>query len=243
MLVYNGKVVTSPADKWVQPPIGPYTIRLKYRDGFTPTFTKGTGVLFSKSQNIWDLTYTNADWSDLLRAHYSLREVIAVGDTSGVTNMYRMFLDCDGLTSVPWFDTSNVTNMGGMFYSCLNLTAVPFFDTSNVTSMEGMLWRCYNLTSVPLFDTSNVTNMRSMLYGCEKITSIPLFDTSKVVVIDNMCYSCNLVETGALALYQQASGQEVPPIMYSGCFMYCGSNTTTGAAELALIPSSWGGLA
>jgi hypothetical protein len=50
---------------------------------------------------------------------------------------------------------------------------------------------------------------------------------------------CVNVQSGALALYQQASTQTNPPSNHGGTFYNCGSNTTTGAAELAQIPSDW----
>jgi hypothetical protein len=40
----------------------PYTIRLKYKQGTTPTFSKGTGVLVDADENVWDLTYENDNW-------------------------------------------------------------------------------------------------------------------------------------------------------------------------------------
>jgi hypothetical protein len=56
----------------------------------------------------------------------------------------------------------------------------------------------------------------------------------------NMFYDCVNVQSGALALYQQASSRVTPP-SHSYTFRFCGSNTETGAAELAQIPTSWGG--
>ena len=195
---YLNKVV-SHNSKWVGysepgpgPSLPPYTIRLKFKDGVTPTFSKGTAVQVSTSPNIWDLTYENSAWTSLLEGQTKLLEVI------------------DG-------NTTNVTRMGSMFDSCASLTTVPLFDTSNVTDMSYMFWDCSSLTSIPLFDTSNVTNM------------------------NNMFYDCTNVQTGALALYQQASTQANPSSNHIDTFRNCGSNTQTGAAELAQIPTSWGG--
>ena len=53
--------------------------------------------------------------------------------------------------------------------------------------------------------------------------------------------SCLNVQSGALALYQQASSQTNPPSSHNNTFYNCGKFTTTGAAELAQIPSDWGG--
>jgi hypothetical protein len=73
------------------------------------------------------------------------------------------------------------------------------------------------------------------------ITHIPLFDTSSATNVAGMFGGAKNVESGALALYQQMSTQDNPPSSYSSCFYQCGSNTVTGAAELAQIPTSWGG--
>ena len=160
-------------------------------------------------------------------------------DTSNVTNISYMLADCHNLTSVPLFNTSKVTNIRNILQNCISLTSVPLFDTSNVTDMYYMLARCYLITSVPLFNTSKVTNMHSMLAHCTALTSIPLFDTSRVTDMSYMCYNCTNVQSGALALYQQASSQANPPTSYSLCFTDCGSNTVNGAAELAQIPADW----
>jgi hypothetical protein len=56
--------------------------------------------------------------------------------------------------------------------------------------------------------------------------------------MDHMFYRCTKVESGALALYQQASAQAIVP-SHDRTFYQCGSNTVTGAAELAQIPSDW----
>lgn len=171
-------------------PVPPYTIRLRYTQGTTPTFSKGTGVLIDATNNIWDLTNNSSDWRVLLPRHTDLLEVIEA-NTEGVTTMYAMFLGCT------------------------------------------------SLTSIPLFDTSMVTNMFNMFSGCSLLRSIPLFDTSSVTNMMNMFKDCTNVQSGALALYQQASTQVTPPTNHTGTFMNCGRDTTTGAAELAQIPSDW----
>ena len=52
-------------------------------------------------------------------------------------------------------------------------------------------------------------------------------------------YDCTKVETGALALYQQLSTQGIESSFHVRTFRNCGSETTTGAAELAQIPDDW----
>jgi surface protein len=75
--------------------------------------------------------------------------------------------------------------------------------------------------------------------SCSSLTSIPLFDTSKVTNMGSTFRDCQNVESGALALYQQASSQSNPPSNHSQTFTNCGTNTQTGAEELAQIPSDW----
>lgn len=131
--------------------------------------------------------------------------------------------------------------MDNLFLSCESLTSVPLFDTSRVTDMHQMFKICRSLTSVPSFNTSNVTDMNSMFQDCSSLTSIPLFDTSNVEYMNYAFRRCYNVESGALALYQQASTQTNPPTNHSNTFTDCGRDTQTGAAELAQIPTSWGG--
>jgi surface protein len=218
MLKFNNKVLKV-NDKWLNvgeapsPSLSPYTIRLRYNDGIVPSFYKGTGVQVSQEPNIWDLTYVNSDWSSLLNSHTNLLEVLGA-------------------------NTTGITNMQGTFVNCASLISVPLFDTSNVTDMYFMFSGCESLQTVPLFNTSNVTNMGYMFNGCTSLTLIPLFDTVKVTYVELMFIGCIMVQSGALALYQQLSSIKPSPPHY-GTFRECGSYTATGSVELAQIPSDW----
>ena len=71
-------------------------------------------------------------------------------DTSNVINMFRMFSDCEGLTSLDLsnFNTSNVTDMNGMFSNCNNLTTIyasELWNTDKVTSSNSMFYDCIKL--------------------------------------------------------------------------------------------------
>lgn len=226
--------------------------------------------LFYRSEDLLEVLGANTTGITIMTGMFmfcSSLTTVPLFDTSSNRGVYEMFYNCSSLTSVPLFDTSNVTYMAKMFEGCSALTSVPLFDTSSATSMEEMFTGCRSLTSVPLFDTSNVTDMDYMLQSCELLTSIPLFDTSKVVSMNGMCsrcralksvplfdtssavhmvetfYNCYNVESGALALYQQASTQATPPRDHDRCFTNCGRDTVTGAAELAQIDIYWGGTA
>ena len=233
VIFFNGKSISNSS----KPVLPDNTVRIKYQAGYTPTMGD-TQTLIDADENIWDIYTASNDWSGLFYVKSNLLEVIGA-NTSSVTDMRYMFQNCTSLTSVPLFDTSSITNMKYMFDSCTSLTSVPLFDTSSVTNMYGMFDRCTSLTSVPLFDTSKAKDTRYMFRECTSLTSVPLFDTSSVTDMRDMFDGCFNVESGALALYQQASSQATPPLLYDLCFRNCGRDTTTGAAELAQIPSDW----
>ena len=215
-----------------------HTIRLLYEDDVVPRFSRGTAVQVSESPNIWDLTYEDNHWGSLLSSDMTLLEVLGANAT-GVTNMAAMFYYCGHLRKVALFDTSAVTSTYSMFYYCSHLVTIPLFRTTNVTCMREMFINCYQLETVPLLDMSNVTESDYMFGYCRSLKSIPLFNTSSIYDMHGMFYNCPNVETGALALYQQASSQAIPPQYHNGTFYNCGKDTTTGAAELAQIPSDW----
>ena len=228
-------------------PVGPYTIRLLYKPGVVPNFYKGTGVQLSANPNIWDLTYENSDWNHLLCERdpeygYIIRNdtllEVLEAETSGVTNMYGLFNYCTDLRNVSLFDTSNATTMQDMFMDCYSITSVPLFNTAKVKYMIGMFINT-SIVSIPNFNTSKVEDMRTMFRYCRSLTTVPLLNTSKVQNVMDMFEDCVNVESGALALYQQLSTQTTPPATYSEAFKNCGSNTQTGAAELAQIPDTW----
>ena len=239
MIASDGALHYDPA---VDPynPLGlpPFTIRCKFEEGETPEVVDGSKTLVDADANVWDITGNSSDWSELLIRSKPI-EVLGA-NTTGVTNMEMLFAGSI-LTTVPLFDTSSVTNMEDMFANCSSLTSVPLFDTSSCTNMMSMFSKCSSLTTVPIFDTSSVTDMKNMFKSCSSLTAVPLLDTSSCTNMMTMFRDCTLVQSGALALYQQASTQANPPTYYVDCFDNCGSNTETGRAELAQIPSSWGG--
>lgn len=203
-------------------PYNPYnlpanTMRVKLAAGSDPTgqYWATQTSLVDATENIWDITVSSFAYLGYSMA-YSCPPLELIGaNTSGVTSVASMFGGCTTLTSVALFDTRSVTSVSSMFNKCSALTTIPLFDTSSVTDMSNMCYECSALTAIPLFDTSSVTNMSQAFIMCEN------------------------VEHGALALYQQASSQSVPPAQHSSTFTNCGSNTATGRAELDQIPSDW----
>ena len=119
-----------------------------------------------------------------------------------ITDMSKMFYDCDILSSISnnskW-KTDRVTNMSYMFYNCKALVYLPEtfsdWDTSNVTDMSFMFWGCESLPSLPSigmldiskWKTNKVKNLSHMFYGCKKIENLKIskWDTRNV---ESLCY-------------------------------------------------------
>ena len=217
------------------------TVRVRTSDGNVPyktvTTSYGTATLVPGTTDVYDVYKSGTNFDYLFYYSRNIVEVLGA-NTTGITSMKSMFHGCY-ITSVPLFDTSSVTDISAMFVACEYLTSVPLFNTSNATNMEEMFYNCWALTTVPLFDTSSVTNMTYVFYNCKSLTSIPLFNTSNVTNMTYTFYNCYKVQSGALALYQQASTQATPPSIHTSTFTDCGRDTVTGAAELAQIPADW----
>lgn len=221
------------------------TIRVKMMPGETLTALQYWSVAsvtpVQGQSDVYDVCTngfrTGNNWTQLFVLCRSVKEVLGANSTN-VTSMLETFVAQQQLTDVALFDTSNVTDMQAMFDYCTSLSSVPHFNTSNVTLMNSMFIGCHSLSSIPLYDTSNVTEMENMCLECSSLSSIPLFNTTKVTNMNAAFDGCVSVQSGALALYQQASTQaNVPSHQYT--FYDCGVNTVQGAAELAQIPSDW----
>lgn len=246
----------------------PYTLRFHFmKSTYDPTtdyWKEGsTWTQVSSSPNIWDYTHESSNWDDefngKLKSSNATCSVIAAGDMSGVTSMKNVAYasgkvaggvfgsgtatNYSFVTYVCKFDTSNVTNMDGMFFRCINLKAVPNFDTSSCTSFWSTFDRCHYISKYPKFDYSNAISIRAMyaynhslcyLQDYSDVTSS--LDSCQYAFQNN--YSAMKGITNAYNYLSAAN-----PTNYTDTFINCGRDTTTGAAELAQIPSSWGGTA
>ena len=240
-----------------------YTLRLKYDNRSSPSLVNGTATRVSTNPNIWDVTYENPNWGSFFDKKVGLLSVLG-GNTTNVTSMADLFHGAFYLTSVNLFDTTNVTNMDYMFDYAKDLKDIPEFNTSNVTSMKSMFSNCSALSSISNLNTHKVTNMVYTFKSCINLSSCPAFDlssltnsqgmfedaglryvpsftnTDKLKNTPYMFYNCYYVESGASAFYEQLS-QNTGDFYHKNTFTNCGINTVQGAAELAQIPTSWGG--
>lgn len=176
--------------------------------------------LNAKFNNVWDWT---------------------LSDSTIGTQFNGAFQDTENLVSIIAAGTLSWTTIYQTFYNCTSLISVCDLNTTDVTSLNGSFYGCSGLKAIPKINTSKVTIFFTCFSGCTGIKKIDLFDTSKATNVGGMFSGCFNVEEGALALYQQMSTQTTPPSTVSNCFLNCGKDTTTGAAELAQIPASWGG--
>ena len=84
--------------------------------------------------------------------------------TSAVTNFYRTWRECSGLTSFPLIDTSSATSFNETWESCSGLTSFPLLDTSSSTDFRSAWNGCSGITGTfPSIDTSSGTTFEANL--------------------------------------------------------------------------------
>lgn len=248
-LALNGKALLTNNKElgWEQSiTLPPYTIRLLYRDGITPNFTRAlnrgaTVTQVSAEPNIWDVTLESSDWTALFMAwtavENDLLEVLGA-NTTNVTNMSHLFRDNKSLTRIGSLDTTNVTNMQQICNYCTSLTSIPQLKSQNVTNAKAAFADCFALTFIPIIDFPNATDVGSLYSLCTSITEVPLLNIPKATIVNYLFSGCYNVKSGALALYRKLALQE-SITSHTHTFGSCGRDTIEGAAELAQIPDDW----
>lgn len=203
------------------------------------------------------------DMNNLFHECRNLTDVVLF-DTSSALNVSYMFCNT-AVSTVPIYDTSNATSMIQMLSNCPNLTTPPTLDTSRATTIRG-LFALSSITSVPSLNLSSVTGdgLASLFYKCTALTSIPYIAIPYgVTEIWDICSGCTSLQQ--LPNFSYPSSLTNVNYAFNGCvnakynivstynnlvnissitshtrcFQNCGSNTTSGAAELAQIPSDW----
>jgi len=148
-----------------------YGVPLWYNDEITGDVTK---VVFDPSFAGARPTTTYAWFYNM----YYLESIKGMEylNTSEVTYMYGMFLNCVSLASldVSHFNTSKVTDMEMMLGSCWELASLDLssFNTSRVTDMTKMFTNCYNLNYIRVgsgWSTAAVTNSTDMFFNCTSL--------------------------------------------------------------------------
>lgn len=215
-----------------------HTLRIRFTDGYTPT--QGTSrTQVSSSPNIWDITNTSNSWYSMFESNTNVLEVLGVNST-GVTDMYGLFHMCYYLEATVPFDVSSVTNAHNMYNKCRDrLQTLPSYNFANATKLESWCNECRQLTSVGKIIAPKCTNFQYMGYYCVALKELPEIEIGSNITginVTNMWYYASNVEDGITRMYNTLNGH---CSSYSGCFRNCGSNTTSGSAQLANIPSGW----
>ena len=245
---YNGKVMkTAGGSRYSTAPVPaglpPKTMRFDFHyDHFNPTtdLPSLTEMTWTHVEDdVYDFHYDNPVWA------YQYR---GPSRAEGMFNVYYPLVGSYPMSNHQ-FDVidsnlTGVTVLNRLFNSARQVTHCVLKNTSSVTDATSLFYhpRKCSLVSINTLDFSSVQYMENMFRNCEYLTS-PLSITlsGAVIYCTHAFENAKNVPSGALALYNSMSSQSTPPTSYTGCFTRCGSSTTTGAAELAQIPTSWGG--
>lgn len=127
----------------------------------------------------------------------NITELIKMPSLGSCTDMQAMFFGCSitSLDASDW-NTSNVTNMEGVFMNCSGLTSLNIsgWNTSKVKGMAS-LFRNVGLTSLDLshFNTSAVTSIFSCFASSSKLKSLNLsnWDLTNAKLYSSMFTRCS----------------------------------------------------
>lgn len=197
-----------------------FVVRLETTEAVTQAdFPKGTLTEIDGNNNIYEIYYPQADWTELFTGNTKIKKILGA-NTSKVTKLYKTFFQCTSLQSVALFDTSKVTTFYACFYGCLVLDNVPKFLMNVAINAYAMFYHCRALTALPDLYYYVLENCDSMFDGCTAVA-----DGESMTNAYNRLSSLESVTT------------------HTNTFSTCGANTVEGAAALAQIPASWGGTA
>lgn len=216
---YNDKVLKNVAtDKWLKkkegPNYNPYNLPAKtFRFKLGSSWSGDPSITVTQVEgDIYDVTFP----SDSAINYFSKSAVTGLLGANGT-----------GLTVVPSSLTS-LTGTVGNLYLPDTTSLYSFFAGSSITSIGAIY-------------APNVTNINEMCNNNSYLTAVPDLYLNSITSCNNAFYGCINVESGALALYNKLAALGAQITAHNQTFAGCGSNTVTGAAELAQIPSSWGG--
>lgn len=110
------------------------------------------------------------------------------------------------------------------------------FSVSSINGIPEMFAQSHIVYACPGIRLQPNQSAQHMFRHCQELIEIPVFDWDYVPgTIEQMFANDYYVMTGITRLYDNWSTVG----NHSACFRDCGSNTVTGAAELAQIPSDW----
>lgn len=159
----------------------------------------GEGELY-KTINVNVIPKINLQKTGLKLGFSTFKEVPEWVDFEGITDMVRMFSECLNLQTIPEINTSGVTNMERMFYNC-GIQTIPFLDTSKVSNANGMFYFCGKLKTLPNnFNFGNCTNLSDM-FNSAGLTDYSFLETWAInpnASMDNMITNTNTTYVPAI---------------------------------------------
>ena len=191
--------------------------------GSSGTWTRATRTPY----NEWDWHCDSASWATAFGGggtgipgafddiNGNPVDLVAAGDTSGVTDFSRFFQNCRGLRHMCKLDTSGAHTVTIMFSHCENLEDFWDMDLTGVNVSSGttaIFQHCYKMKRTPALKLPNIAcSLQNLFLACGGITYITWFDTSKVtnmrsmlsmvqytpVIGDNETYTCTTVGCNA----------------------------------------------
>lgn len=207
-----------------------------------------------KNPNVWDLELgTNADsinlgdvihykWNDpnnivtLLEGNLEQASgSFEAANNSSLVAINRLFLGSGGVSASCIWDSSVET--------------IEMYNTERSSNWENAFGDLQTLrTFVAPIHLVYHGNYSHMFYSCTNLQVVPtlISDTDSISINDEMFAGCINAASGQVAAYNVLLASGAPdrlPYTYKDTFAGCGTNTVTGAAELAQIPQSWGGTA
>jgi hypothetical protein len=206
------------------------TFRFKFSDtSFDPSTTLAsanlTWTLVNASRGLWDA-------KNIQTGSTPYRELFR--NLLTTTNMGSVRCELVGANASDAIDATN------MFRGCSALTKIGKMNLSNVDTANFMCSDCTNLTSFSNMNLDSLSAANGMFYNCRYLQKVPdLGQLPNITIVQSMFGNCRHVETGTLAMYNILSVRVTTATNYRLCFTSCGADTTTGAAELAQIPSGW----
>src|SRR5574344_444337 len=128
--------------------------------------TSGTlGYLIKNYTGSYRLDFTPSDFStatytaDSNSLFYNCTKLSGMCKLpSSITNAFRMFSGCTGLTNIDTSGFTNVTSASSMFYNCAGLTSIDTSGFTKITNASCMFLGCAGLISIDASGFTNVTD-------------------------------------------------------------------------------------
>lgn len=207
------------------PSFDPYQGYLNPNTGIYTRFIKTGWVVnqLSSSPNVWEF-YLPSD--------------TVPGFSFGLND--GLFIDPSNLVDVEMELSNTYHEYRGLFTDCTAVKSVTI--SGNGVLYAGTMFRtCSGLESLTISSQTKLVDITQMCYMCTSLKAVPALSMANWVAGINSAFrGCTAVESGALDLYNVLS-TSWSSLEHDRVFENCGSGTVSGAAELAQIPSSWGG--